>query len=58
MLGAKAYWDDQRLYSYVENLHRVCRISDYKYNCWLQFGYLPRWVRSTDKFEETIWVPF
>ena len=22
------------------------------------FGYLPRWVRTTEMFDETIWVPF
>lgn len=57
-LGEKAQWDDVRLYSYLEDLHRKYPISDYKRNCWLQFGYLSRWVRYTEMFDETIWVPF
>ena len=57
-LGEMAQWDDVKLYSYLEDLFRAHSVSNCKYSCALLFGYLPRWVRITEMFDETIWVPF
>lgn len=57
-IGEKANWDDVKLYSYLESLYRAYSVDDHKYCCGLLFGYLPRWVRTTEMFDETIWVPF
>ena len=57
-LGEKALWDDLKLYSHLEDLFRAYSVDDHKYSCGLMFGYLPRWVRTTEMFDETIWVPF
>lgn len=57
-LGEKASWTDLELYAYMEGLHRQYAIEDYDKNCHLQFSYLPRWVRRTEWFEDTVWLPF
>lgn len=57
-LGKKACWDDFTLYSYLESLYKQYSVDECKYNCGLLFGYSSRWVRATEMFDETIWVPF
>lgn len=54
----QASWTDIELYAYMEDLHRKYAIKDYDRNCHLQFSYLPRWVRKTEWFEDTVWLPF
>lgn len=57
-LGKMALWTDIELYSYMEDLHREYSVKGYSRNCCLQFAYLPRWVRKTEWFEKTVWLPF
>ena len=57
-LREKTSWTDLELYAYMEDLHRKYAIKDYDRNCHLQFSYLPRWVRKTEWFEDTVWLPF
>lgn len=57
-LKGKIFWSDIRLYSYLEDMHRTFPIEEHERHCWLQFYYLPRWVRKKEWFDQTVWLPF
>ena len=57
-LGEKALWTDIELYSYMEQLHRNYPVNRNSRNCCIQFTYLPNYVRNTEWFDETVWIPF
>ncbi len=57
-LGGAADWTDHQLYAYMEDLHRKFTVKDHDRHCCIQFGYLPRWVRRKEWYDETIWVDF